>query len=214
MLQQHIETSLSNLAERLVRFCLRVLKRLVPIHFMEICYSENETDFPQIEGYENRVVGEAEFCEAVSRWKSFEDDYHFAFARGDYCVATFCGDELVGYNFYSSSETMTDDMTEFHFPDSYRYSYAAYTLASHRGRALSPSRWTYFRNWAQSRNLIKPIIYYTELTNVAALRSGASADRTRLGYAGYVRLAGRTRYWRSPGCKAHGVGFRAPDSQM
>lgn len=194
---------------------LRLIGRLLPISVAEVSYSPNVSDHALTPGYKNRMLDEAEFHDALKQMHNGADlpVRHEAFQRGDRCVATFFlgggeAEEMVGYNFYSTRPTTVNEEIEFFFSRPYQYSYAAYTADAHRGLRLSPSRWTYYRNWRQAHGETGPTISYIELTNLASLSSGGQDDRVVCGHTGYIKLGKLLRCWRSPGCKKHGAGFR------
>src|SRR5262249_45647427 len=118
----------------------RLLGRAKRVVEFEICRVECDSGepfaWPDAVGYETRMVGEAEFHERLCD-ELRGADYRWAFARGDVCAASFCGEELVGYAFFSSLPTRVRDGIAFRFPSDYVYSYASTTAPSHRGRRLS-----------------------------------------------------------------------------
>ena len=187
---------------------LRWLQRVVKVSLSEVSYSNNLSSYTTPEEYNHKIIDAAALRDASNAAAEDVNEPGGAFARGDKCVATFNGNKLVGYNFYSDVPTPLDDNTEFFFPSGYQYSYAAYTAPAHRGIGLSPSRWTFYRDWRSARGLGQRTISYIDMTNLSSLASGTTDDRVVLGYAARLTHRGRRFYWSSPGCRRASAGFR------
>ncbi|MEM9621071.1 MAG: hypothetical protein AAF993_05430 [Pseudomonadota bacterium] len=197
------------------RTCLASLlvlpRRWVEFEICQVAWSHNINDYGCPEGFDMQMV---QSREEFAQWAdaATQRSHERAFASGDICVVTLHDNQLVGYNFYSSSATPVNSQVKFLIGGAYTYSYGAFTHPDYRGLGLSPARWTFARNWRLSQGRNHPTIYYIALNNLASLSSG-SQERRLIGYTGYLRLPVRkqgephTYCFRSPGCKRNQVGF-------
>ena len=64
--------------------------------------------WPDAQGYETRVVGQAEFEEKLSG-ELTQTDLTWPFQRGDICTVSIWHDEIVGYNFATYEDTIVRD---------------------------------------------------------------------------------------------------------
>lgn len=188
-------------------YLVRFLRKISDISIAKVGSSRNLVKYPLDNDYENRMIDFEQFGEATGK---SGDQFEAAFSRGDTCLASFKkdGDELAGYNFFTTLPTTVNDQIEFIFSHDYMYSYAAYTFFAHRNKGLSPSRWTSHREWRIAKGHSPHTIHYIEIHNTSSLISGDNKDTLILGYTGYLKLWGRIWCWRSAGCKKAGAGFR------
>ena len=202
------------LALATLRSAVGVARRLIDF---ETCHLVRSSDapyaWPDIVDYETRIVYSTEFHSALCD-ELATVDYRWAFARGDTCVASFRGAELVGYTFYSALPTRVRDGIEFAFPSTYVYSFAAATAPSHRGHRLEPERWKVARRHRNAMGADPPAIGYVNVANLESLAANkaSSPPSTFLGYIAYAKVNGRFRFFASRGARTVGAEFRAPGS--
>jgi len=196
-------------AVRLLKMCL------FECVIAKIGYNEHSQRYKYNSDYHMKVVDWAGFSSGLGD-TALKSESNFA--RGDICVATFShadnngDDQIVGYNFYSHAKTRVADDITFVFPPEFLYSYGSYTAPEHRGRGLSPARWTFFREWCEQQDMSFDPIFYIELDNLASLKSGSgTAGSHTIGYAAYWRFreSGPRRFFASKRCRTLGVGFAA-----
>ena len=186
---------------------LSAVRRVVDVRIARVAYSNRHVHHDTPAPYRHAWITAAEFAALPPTADRTHADRSAAFARGDECVATLCGDAVVGYNFYSRHADRVNATTEFEFPaDEFVYSYDAYTWPEHRGRGLSPARWAYVIQtapWGRT-----PTIMHVDLDNLSSLDSGAPQDRIIIGYTAWLKVGRSVWHWRSPGCRARRTGFR------
>jgi len=198
------------LIRTLVREADSRLRRVLP---HELCRVEFNVDEPygweSVPGYESRVVDCLTFHQHLCA-ELAGVDYRWSFDRGDFCIATFHGDEIVGHTFYSRHPTVVRDDLAFEFPSTFVYAFASRTAPSQRGKKLESDR------WKASQQVIReltgenaPRIFYIDVLNYESLAANQrpGVNNRHVGYAGYVRLFGRWLCFRSPGCRLGGAGF-------
>ncbi len=216
---EHFRSSMARhgLAQTLRRTVFGRLSRIVEF---EICRVETNDgrpyDWPDVKAYETRVVDEETFhgslCDEIA-----DVNYHWAFARGDICVASFHDREIVGYSFYSALPTRARDDVMFEFPTTqYVYSFASATAPSHRGNRLEQDRWKVGRRHRiESLGRDPKLIWYVNVNNLEsrATNKAVRMQNLLLGYIAYVNVNGRYHFFRSPGCREAQAGFVRPDSE-
>lgn len=194
----------------LFRFVYRATQRLVTFSICRVEHSSlDPMNWPDVAGYETRAVDCNEFhthlCDELKG-----TDFHWAFERGDICVASFYNQEIVGYSFSSYQPDLIRNELSFVYPRGFRYMFAARTSPSHRGNKLERDRWKVTRQaHKELNNAINPAIWYVDISNLESLATGKSAPiRSYLiGYAGYIRLFGKYFCFSSPGCRKLSTGF-------
>ncbi len=174
------------------------------------CNSGEPYAWPDVVGYDTRIVGDSEFHESLCE-ELRGIDYRWAFERGDVCAASFRGPLLVGYSFYSSVPTRAHEGITFTFPaQEYVYAYASATAPSHRGNRLEQDRWKAARRHRNQTTGRDPrLVWYV---NVANLESRATSYAMRIGtplvgYIAWAKIGSEYRFFRSPGCRKAGTGF-------
>ena len=108
--------------------------------------------------------------------------------RGDVCVASFFGEELVGFSFSSTTRAPVTPQLEVIVPPGFRYGYKSWTHPDHRRKKLSLGR----TETKRSRELIS--IYYIETHNYPSLLRPyrhPSSRRVHMGYVGWIEFLGR-----------------------
>lgn len=195
----------------LVRYADARLRRLVPY---ELCRVESNYDeaynWPVAAGYETRRVESGEFHDSLCPELAGED-FHWAFARGDVCIASFHDGSIVGHSLYTRLPTQVNDGVVFEFPSSFVYGFESRTAPSHRGRKLESSRWQVSqRVMEELEGHNVPRIFYIDVLNFESLAANRrpGVNNRLVGYSGYARVLGRWRTFRSPGCRRVGTGFR------
>ena len=176
--------------------------------------SDNATNYPEHPDYHMAMIDWWEFQRCLG---NEAEPHRAAFDRGDLCLATYHGavpNCIVGYNFYTQAATRVNEEITFHFPDRFRYSYGAFTHPDHRGRGLSPARFTFFRRWRETRDDLTHNVYYIDVDNLPSMKSGREqSTREIVGYIGYWRRrpGGRLHCFASPTARRTGVRFARTD---
>ena len=186
-------------------------RRIVDFELCRVeCDSGEPFSWPDVAGYDTRIVSEAEFHDSLCN-ELRDVDYRWAFTRGDVCSASFHGPDLVGYTFYSSLPTRVRDGIVFTFPaQRFVYGYASATAPAHRGRRLEQDRWKIARRQRNAVAGADPrLVWYI---NVANLESRAAFKAVRMtvlfvGYIAWARIAGGYRFFTSEACERTGTRF-------
>lgn len=189
-------------------------RRVVDFEICRVEFSTGEAySWPDVIGYETRMVSATEefhqhLCEELRLV-----DYRWAFARGDVCSASFRGQDLVGYTFYTTLPTRARDGIAFAFPaQRYMYVFASATAPSHRGKRLEQDRWKIAqRHRIALTGKDQLLVWYVNVTNLEILATSKAVGTTfkLLGYIAYAKIGGRYRFFSSPKCRRAGIGFVA-----
>jgi len=128
-----------------------------------------------------------------------------AFARGDYCYATFFEEDLVSYGWRGMGQVPHVGGVWVTFGEGLCYSYKAWTRPKYRGKKLRGSfgqtaRFDKERGTTQG-------ISFVETHNLSSLRSKANLLSKRVGWAGYFELGPIFFGFRSPGARRYGFRF-------
>jgi hypothetical protein len=180
-------------------------RRIVDFELCRVeCNSGEPYAWPDVVGYETRIVGEVEFHESLCD-ELRNVDYRWAFERGDVCSASFHGGDLVGYSFYSSLPTRAREGIMFTFPaQHYVYAYASATAPSHRGRRLEQDRWKVARRQRNEVTGRDPrLVWYVNIANLESRATSKAVGVTNvlLGYIAWAKIAGDFRFFSSTGCQ-------------
>ena len=131
-----------------------------------------------------------------------------ALARGDACVATYYKGELAAYGWVAYGRAPHVDGIWVRFGPGHRYNYKSLTLPKYRGRHL---RGSYGVLAQRDRNEgVTHSIAFIETYNYASMNAEERHGGRKVGFAGYLRIAGRTVVFASPGAKRYGFSFEAP----
>jgi hypothetical protein len=134
-----------------------------------------------------------------------------ATTRGDLAWGVLEHDRLVSYTWRASSQAPFMDGVWVRVPAPFQYGYKSYTLPSHRGRGLYPATGRVADQ--QSLELGYPaMLHLVDISNIASLRAANQLGSKTAGYAGYLKLFGRTLTFRSPGARSIGVELYLPKS--
>lgn len=151
-----------------------------------------KTRFRSPPGYSNREVTPDELLGyidtgAVSAELS-ADFLHASAARNDHCVASFFGEELVGFDFSSTTEAPVTSQLEIVVPPGFRYGYKGWTHPDHRRKHLSLLR------IEAGYTTELAAMYYIETHNYPSLLRPYRypvARRLHMGYIGWIEFRGR-----------------------
>lgn len=187
-------------------FLVRMSIKLFNFHLCKVVWGSRK-NYPEPSGYTMEMVDAARF--SVLAEPEQVTTFAQAFHHGHQCAVTCYQGELVGYNFFAEQRTPVNDNVDFLLGDDMLYSYAGFTAPEHRGRGLSPARWTFARQVREALGEHRETVLYIGLDNLASLYSGGKSRNELIGYSAYWTLGQRTFCFRSPGCKAKGVGFVA-----
>ncbi len=108
--------------------------------------------------------------------------------RRDVCIASFFNDELVGFDFFSTTKAPVTDQLEIIVPPGFNYSYKSWTHPDHRRNHLSTIRIDVGRDPEVTS------MYYVETHNYPSLLRPYRYPTTRrqhMGYIGWVEFRGR-----------------------
>lgn len=131
-----------------------------------------------------------------------------AYDNGDTCVATFHGEQLVGYGFSSRTRAVVTKQIDLLVPRGFVYGYKGWTHPQHRRMRLTRSRELY-RQMNNQHPYLERSLFYIAVHNYASLMRGYRHPRERpirMGFAGYFSLFGRQYPFNSR--RARWIGFR------
>ncbi len=140
-------------------------------HLCKVAWASPRS-YPEIPGYTMEMV-DAERFSALADPKDAKN-FAPAFSKGHQCAATCYQGELVGYNFFAADRTEVTPHIDFLLGEDMLYSYNAFTSPEHRGRGLSPARWTFARNVREATGDHRQAIIYIGLENLASPTRAAS----------------------------------------
>jgi hypothetical protein len=183
----------------------RVLLKLLRLRVSRISISPNTEYHAAVSGYPMARLDRHNF-----------NDYEFptlsrytdAVERGDVCIVTLYHDEIVGFNLYSLEPTRVYRHLEFYFPPDWRYSYGDFTLEAHRGKQLSPARWSFHQNLQHSAGLLLPTVAITDLYNLPAWYRRSVAGEQIIGYTLAFEWGHMAWALRSRGCRLAHCGIK------
>ena len=168
---------------------------------------------PSKTGFTFRKLTAAELLEAAGD-PDLDLDPQFireATARGDLAWGVFDHGRLVSYTWRASSQAPFMDGVWVRVPAPFQYGYKSYTLPSHRGQGLYPATGRVADQ--QSLELGYPaMLHLVDISNIASLRAANQLGSKTAGYAGYLKLFGRTFTFRSLGARSIGVELYLPKS--
>jgi hypothetical protein len=134
-----------------------------------------------------------------------------ATTRGDLAWGVLEQGRLVSYTWRASSQAPFMDGVWVRVPAPFQYGYKSYTLPSHRGQGLYPATGRVADQ--QSLELGYPaMLHLVDISNIASLRAANQLGSKTAGYAGYLKMFGRTFTFRSPGARSIGVELYLPKS--
>ena len=132
-----------------------------------------------------------------------------ASARGDACVATYYHGKLAAYGWVAYDRAPHVDGMWVRFGQGHRYNYKSLTLPEFRGRHL---RGSYGVLAQRDRDEgVTHTIAFIETHNYASISAEKRHGGHKIGFAGYLRIAGRLFVFSSAGAKRFGFSFEAPD---
>ncbi len=129
-----------------------------------------------------------------------------ALARGDVCVAAFHGNDIVAYVWRSFSTAPHGDGLWVRVDHPYWYTYKSFTRPDFRGRRLNGVLTLYGDHVCRDRGC-EHGVGFIDVGNRASLRASLRIGTRVVGYAGYLRLFGRSHPFRTPGVRAHTFRF-------
>ncbi len=136
------------------------------------------------------------------------DQARRAFERGDVAFGAYDGEILAGYNWRTEKEAPDFDDVWIQVRKPYRYGYAAFVHPSYRRRSLNAILSSFSDAYFRSRGFVYDI-GYVDTRNRQALLTGSRKRMVPIGYAGYIRIAGRLFSFRTRAVRA--TGFRWVD---
>ena len=163
------------------------------LHYVYVSGLRSRHPVPAADGYVHRQVplsellpyagGDGELGQELSR-----EFLRQAIDRGDLCVASYFGDELVGFDFSSSQRVPATSQLDHIIPRGFLYSYKSWTHPDHRGRRLGIYRIEI--QWDQGLHFIYAIETHNYPSVLRPYRPPAER-RIRMGYAGWIEFRGR-----------------------
>ena len=153
-------------------------------------------------------------------YKAAEDpgldlDPHFiadALTRGDKAYGAFDGEDLVAYNWRTSTAAPHVDGLWVKVRAPCAYAYRTFTRESHRGRRLAVAVSLFSDAYAHERGY-SFTAEFVEVANYASLSVERAMGCRSAGYLGYVRGFGRNFTFRSTAARKIGIEFCARDSR-
>jgi hypothetical protein len=127
-----------------------------------------------------------------------------ALARGDMAFGAFEGDRLVGYTWRTFTAAPDRDGLWARVSHPCQYSYKAFTRPSHRRKRIHVAI-TFVADAHLLRCGYAFEVGYLEIDNFASIGLADFMGRRKIGYAGYVRLFGRSIPFRTPAVKKIGA---------
>lgn len=128
---------------------------------------------------------------------------HAAIERGDRCVANYFHNKLVGYVFVARRQAPLSGQLEVRLSNRLIYRYKAWTHPNHRRKHLSMAR-------GRLNKTLFPLepgqrtVAYVDTTNFASKLVRPEIQPEKIGYCGYVVLAGREIAFNGAGPVRHG----------
>jgi len=133
-----------------------------------------------------------------------------ALARGDFAFGAFDGDHLIAYVWRTFTAAPHEEVLWVRVDRPCHYAYNAFTLPSYRGKrihvALSLQCDKYFMERGYTAE-----VGFSEISNYPSIAAAEFLGRRRVGFAGYVKIAGRRVPFRTLGLKKLGFEFFDPD---
>ena len=159
-------------------------------------------------GYQVRMVALAELLPYAGTVPNLSAAFlEEAFAGGDVCVASFHGDELVGFSFQSGGRSPVTRQLDILVPEGFRYTYKTWVHAEHRRRNLTQIQ-NYVRHHSRSGEDRRRGFWYVETHNYPSLLHGYRRPEDRalvMGLIGWISLFGRQVPFRSSRARWLGV---------
>ncbi len=159
-------------------------------------------------GYSNRQVQLHELDAYAGRLPELDEAFlHGARERGDLCVGSFYGGELVGFSFLTSTRVRATDKLDVVVPTGFTYSYKSWTQPQHRRASLAGSR-LFVMNQVHGNRL--PALFYIETHNYPSLLRSyrpPREQRMHMGYIGWFGWFGRQFPFASRRAKWIGMEF-------
>ena len=134
-----------------------------------------------------------------------------AYARGDACLGVLDGDELVGYVWLGYGATPHTDTVWVEFDPAARYSYKKYVRPGYRGQRIAQAL-NAFADEPEFRRGRQFTLSFVGIENRASYKAAVRSGALTVGYAGYLRWAGLTVPFRSPGARKHAFRFLRAES--
>jgi len=129
-----------------------------------------------------------------------------ATSRGDLCFAVFQGERMVAWVWRSFSIAPHADGLWVRVDPPNCYSYKSYTQRNFRGRRLI-GRLTLYADQVCRDNGCEHSVGFIETHNYASIRANTRLGSQRVGFAGYVKVRGRSYPFRTPGVIPHTFRF-------
>ncbi len=129
-------------------------------------------------------------------------------AQGQFFIASFADEALVGYDWYASGPVCLEQgAVYFVFDPSLICCAYSFVRPAYRRRGLGADRWDFAHRVFAARGW-RGTVYYIETHNFSSLRAAAKrteAAQRWVGMFAHVRLMGRWLCWTSPGCRRLGI---------
>jgi hypothetical protein len=128
-----------------------------------------------------------------------------AWARDDACVATYYQGQLAAYGWVAYHKAPHVDGLWVLFGPGHRYNYKNLTLPQFRGRHLRGSYGVLAQR--DQREGVTHSIAFIATHNYASIRAERRNGGRNVGFAGYLKFAGRAVTFSSPGASRYGFSF-------
>lgn len=126
-------------------------------------------------------------------------------ARGDLCFASFEGERLVAFNWYSRSPSPLTAGVACQHPADIVVSHDTVVVPDRRGQGLAAESWRTSHAMLAAMG-VRGILVFVNAENLSSIR--ALAKDPRLAWVGYAVAAGKgpvRRAWLSAGCRRRGI---------
>jgi GNAT superfamily N-acetyltransferase len=159
-------------------------------------------------GFTLRVASVAEL-ERTARELPEQLSHEFvaaATSRGDLCFAVFQGERILAWVWRSFSVAPHADGLWVRVDPPNCYSYKSYTRREFRGQRLIGRLTLYADQVCRDRGC-EHTVGFIETHNYASIRANTRLGSRRVGYAGYLKVLGRSYAFRTPGVVPHSFRF-------
>lgn len=150
---------------------------------------------------EDLVAAAAENPDQLSQ--AFVDQ---ALSRGDYCVAAFDGAQMVAWAWASFDRAPHDDGLWVKVEAPFSYGYKWYTKPDYRGKGII-LQLTVLRDRIGAESGRTHSVGFIETHNYASWQASKRLGSQSVGYAGYLKLRGRSYPFRTRGAAQHSFSF-------
>ena len=178
----------------------------IAYHDSADCHQDLQNPSIRIDIYDSNRTLEVPEAQALG---VTADEMRLRLAAGDFCIVSFDGERVVGYDWYARGPfpfNKTPYLIDFGLDRA--HSYHSFTMPEYRGRGLAPDRWRFAHRGLPERGM-KGSAFTVALGNLSSRRASNKMDGVQwIGYLVYGQWNDRHFHWLSRGCRAAGVSMR------